>query len=946
MLENWLRDVLVPKEAEVLIEIFSNLNSASIDFVTSRIKIDNGHVMRLNLSNCGLTRFPKNLTHLTELTALDLSSNKLYYIPYWICLSKLISLDLSSNKFHEIRFDLKGLKSLKYLDIQHNKDLYSAFHGNMEELLARPSLKIRSDIWGGHEIFAPETVPLWRPISHFRPFFDPRMYDYREEQSQQWVKIEEGHVVELRVQDIFPGTIGTLIHLRELTFFTSKAFPIDRRDDSLPDSMRHLKNLQLLDLGDAFELYHKNLEVLWGLPSSPTIRSNRWGGYSLNIKEAAILSNLDVFKNKDHWETTRSVIQIHDDHVKKIKLTDHDLDFLEIVIERMEELEELDLSSMELSSLPETIGIQTRLKVLNLKNNQLTSLPQSFWQLRNLEILDISSNPLSFLSENIDKLKNLEILNLSKTNISVLPKSIINMEKLQSLDLSETHLSSFGDIGNIINRYKHIDLSKNIYQRIHYPWLDLPHSLTEGKELEKIQKLCQIEDEKLFKEKMDTLLTFLWQSVTFFGSNSLKDYLINGELLTILDSFHQNYKNVFTTTMIDFLDQIKDSIQYFGHNALTLIGVIFLKYPRMRSPFLEVFSQNNRRLSVFTHIAQSSIEYYYDRYYKSNEEFFNNWITILSVEILSIKNKDFFLNSIYLIQELATRYDTYPRGERSPVLRALITRLGVFDSRVDEEIARTLNLLVKFTDYDFDCGGWPIGINGDDRELQVQLTKDEWSQLKKYVELKGLDFEEVLSHFQPLARLGDSWNDYGFFSLLKQKSCHICNITFVESPYHSRNFAAMCDFCNRMVCCGFIKFIESRTVVRYLCLSCFLDMALKDPNFLKTIIPWSEIETQGKEFETYEDRKNRIFRNEFHKILQITKLYRNDIIKIISHGLGKPIEARGSKNVNFFWFHGDWEDATKHVINHKKFLIRYLENLGYHTSFEVIDELTEEDRYC
>jgi len=76
-------------------------------------KVDLEKVTKLNLSNKQLTKVPKGLEKLMQLTKLDLSYNELTDVKGLETLTKLTKLDLGINKLT----DVKGLEKLKQLTI-------------------------------------------------------------------------------------------------------------------------------------------------------------------------------------------------------------------------------------------------------------------------------------------------------------------------------------------------------------------------------------------------------------------------------------------------------------------------------------------------------------------------------------------------------------------------------------------------------------------------------------------------------------------------------------------------------------------------------------------------------------------------------------------------------------------------------------------------------------
>ena len=121
-------------------------------------------------------------------------------------------------------------------------------------------------------------------------------------------------------------------------------------------------------------------------------------------------------------------------------------------LNKLSELQELDLSLNQLSSLPVSIFSLEKLQVLSVRDNQLSSLPESISKLQNLRELRLYNNQLSSLPESISKLQNLQDLFLQNNQLSSLPESITSLHKLQWLNLGENKLPSLPkNLGSLKN---------------------------------------------------------------------------------------------------------------------------------------------------------------------------------------------------------------------------------------------------------------------------------------------------------------------------------------------------------------------------------------------------------------------------------------------------------------------------------------------------------------
>ncbi len=122
----------------------------------------------------------------------------------------------------------------------------------------------------------------------------------------------------------------------------------------------------------------------------------------------------------------------------------------------------LDLSDKNWDSIPDEVLGYEQLQVLILngrrfRRNQMTTLPEKIDRLKNLETLQLTFCLIDSLTPQIGKLKNLAILDLSNNRLSFLPPQIDELKNLKSLDLSFNQLSIFpiqiGELGNLTLLY-------------------------------------------------------------------------------------------------------------------------------------------------------------------------------------------------------------------------------------------------------------------------------------------------------------------------------------------------------------------------------------------------------------------------------------------------------------------------------------------------------------
>jgi uncharacterized protein YkwD len=102
----------------------------------------------------------------------------------------------------------------------------------------------------------------------------------------------------------------------------------------------------------------------------------------------------------------------------------------------------LDLSSQNIKKIPEYVLEMDELKELNLSGNDLEgALPSEIERLKDLEKLDVSGNNMTGIPAEIGKLEKLEELDYSDNEITGLPLEIGNLKNLKEFDLSGNEYS-------------------------------------------------------------------------------------------------------------------------------------------------------------------------------------------------------------------------------------------------------------------------------------------------------------------------------------------------------------------------------------------------------------------------------------------------------------------------------------------------------------------------
>lgn len=141
----------------------------------------------------------------------------------------------------------------------------------------------------------------------------------------------------------------------------------------------------------------------------------------------------NIAENEREQYSIRKALKYHR-VVEELKLSsDSDIDFEEL--SKLKGLKKLDLSNCDLDELPASIGSLTNLTSLNLDSNRLTELPAAIGLLKKLTYLSIYFNPIEKLNESFCNLTNLETFYFGDTEIEELSERLGQLKKLHTLTL-------------------------------------------------------------------------------------------------------------------------------------------------------------------------------------------------------------------------------------------------------------------------------------------------------------------------------------------------------------------------------------------------------------------------------------------------------------------------------------------------------------------------------
>jgi len=365
--------VKVLKELESLIGIPIPLIESEKSLEDTGYKVENGNIVKLNLSYSHIALLPESiksslalkanyLTHLPEsigalksLRFLNLSYNQLIQLPESIReLVSLRDLDLSYNKLSQLSKSIGGLVSLKALDLSYNE---------LSQL--------------------PESIGLIRSLKTLS-LFDNQLTSLPESIGE-LVSLESLSLGNNPLKEL-PKSIETLISLKSLSMSRNHL-------THFPVSITTLKSLDSLKLNyNQLTKLPESIGVLKSL-STLILNHNQLTHLPKSIGELVSLENL---------------------HLDENQLTE-----LPESIGNLSSLKFLNLRINKLKTLPESIGNLKSLRILILNHNQLDHLPKSIGELVSLENLHLDDNQLIDLPETIKNLQSLSTIQLENNKFPI-----------------------------------------------------------------------------------------------------------------------------------------------------------------------------------------------------------------------------------------------------------------------------------------------------------------------------------------------------------------------------------------------------------------------------------------------------------------------------------------------------------------------------------------------
>jgi internalin A len=338
-----------------------------------------------------LTSLPTEISELTNLEILDLTSNKISHFPIEITsLTNLLSLKLGINQIKEIPEEISRLTNLQSLDLSHNQ-IASTWFTNIlsSSLLLNPTKRIPEVIT---RLTSLQSLNLsGNGLSHIPDSISLLT-------SLQSLNLEGNQIKEI------PTTISQLTSLKSINLGRNEL-------KNLPEVIVQLTNLHSLELS-----------------------SNNITKFPESIRKLRNLQTLDLSGN-EMSEIAEEITLLKS--LQELILSHNKITKIPKSISYLNNLKFLDLSDNSLSEIPEVITQLYNLQCLHLVKNRITDIPESIKYLKELRLLNLDCNYIKEIPEVILHLSNLCSLNLSCNQITMIPKMIIQNKSLYNLGLLE-----------------------------------------------------------------------------------------------------------------------------------------------------------------------------------------------------------------------------------------------------------------------------------------------------------------------------------------------------------------------------------------------------------------------------------------------------------------------------------------------------------------------------
>ncbi|NWS35814.1 SCRIB protein, partial [Polioptila caerulea] len=148
-------------------------------------------------------------------------------------------------------------------------------------------------------------------------------------------------------------------------------------------------------------------------------------------------------------------------NLRKLGLSDNEIQRLPPEVANFMQLVELDISRNDIPEIPESIKFCKSLEIADFSGNPLSRLPEGFTQLRSLGHLALNDVSLQSLPTDIGNLANLVTLELRENLLKTLPTSLSFLVKLEQLDLGGNDLEVLPDTLGALPNLRELWLDRN-----------------------------------------------------------------------------------------------------------------------------------------------------------------------------------------------------------------------------------------------------------------------------------------------------------------------------------------------------------------------------------------------------------------------------------------------------------------------------------------------------
>ncbi|NWX41925.1 SCRIB protein, partial [Steatornis caripensis] len=148
-------------------------------------------------------------------------------------------------------------------------------------------------------------------------------------------------------------------------------------------------------------------------------------------------------------------------NLRKLGLSDNEIQRLPPEVANFMQLVELDISRNDIPEIPESIKFCKSLEIADFSGNPLSRLPEGFTQLRSLGHLALNDVSLQSLPNDIGNLANLVTLELRENLLKTLPTSLSFLVKLEQLDLGGNDLEVLPDTLGALPNLRELWLDRN-----------------------------------------------------------------------------------------------------------------------------------------------------------------------------------------------------------------------------------------------------------------------------------------------------------------------------------------------------------------------------------------------------------------------------------------------------------------------------------------------------